>query len=385
VLLRQGARQGTRIEMRRFSAFLLNVSVSIISVFLTISLLELSLAIFFPVPFSIEQNMYFGPDPYTGYRLKANSIGSFRGGKVPASTNRHGHRSDDVPLVKGKNVFRILVLGDSFTVGAGVEQQDTYSSQLQRLLNQNSTRKIEVINTGVGGWNPFEYAQYYEYYGRWFDPDIVILGFFVGNDILNIDKGFRNTAILGRRVSREKAAGQLVMLKVWLHVHSHLARLVMRRPNDVESEGSDCDDFPDFILSLMRERETNYREDFPEIRNKAERAIWQLLRIKKRTDEQGIPLLVVVIPDETQINSALRKLVFTNSHDYDVDMPQSLLKEWFDREGIQALDLLPTFRADDRCLYRNTHWTPEGHRLAAERILGQVCATAAACPRVLVQ
>ena len=73
---------------------LVGVPVSIISVVLTIGLLELSLAIFFPVPFSIEQNMYFEPDPYTGYRLRANSIGSFRSGKIPASTNRHGHRSE---------------------------------------------------------------------------------------------------------------------------------------------------------------------------------------------------------------------------------------------------------------------------------------------------
>ena len=367
--------------MRRLRAFLLNVSVSIISVFLTIGLLELSLAILFPVPFSIEQNMYFEPDPYTGYRLKANSIGSFRGGKIPASTNRHGHRSDDVPLVKGKNVFRILVLGDSFTVGADVGEQDTYSSQLQRLLNQDSSQRIEVINTGVGGWGPFEYAQYYEHYGRKFDPDLIVLGFFVGNDILETDKGFRNTAILGRRISREKAIGRLVKLKVWLHVHSHLARLVMLRRDDERIEESDCEVFPDFVLSLYRQRAINYREDFPGIRGKTERTIWQILRIKKRADEQGIPLLVVVIPDETQINSTLRKLVFTDSHEYEIDLPQSLLTEWFDREGIRALDLLPTFRADPRCLYRNTHWTEEGHRLAAEKILRQVCVAAAACPR----
>jgi lysophospholipase L1-like esterase len=289
-------------------------------------------------------------------------------------------------LVKGKDVFRVLVLGDSFTVGAGVGQQDTYSSQLQRLLNHYSSRRIEVINAGVGGWGPFEYAQYYEYYGREFDPDMVILGFFVGNDILETDKGLRYTAILGRRVRWNKAADRHVKLNVWLHGHSHLARLVMQRPNVEGDEESDCETFPDWVLSLERQLATkNYRRDYPEIRGKTERTIEQLLRIKKEADEQGIPLLVVLIPDEVQVNNTLRNLVFADSNDYDIDRPQSLLNEWFDREEIQALDLLSTFRADDRCLYRDTHWTAEGHHLAAATIFEQVCATAAACPKVPLQ
>lgn len=36
----------------------------------TLLALELGLAIFHPVPFSIASNMYFDDDPYTGNRLK---------------------------------------------------------------------------------------------------------------------------------------------------------------------------------------------------------------------------------------------------------------------------------------------------------------------------
>ncbi len=52
------------------------------------------------------------------------------------------------------------------------------------------------------------------------------------------------------------------------------------------------------------------------------------------------------------------------------------MTEGLDREGVPWLDLLPAFRADPRCLYRNTHWNDKGHRLAAAQIFGEVCAVA---------
>ena len=47
-------------------------------------------------------------------------------------------------------------------------------------------------------------------------------------------------------------------------------------------------------------------------------------------------------------------------------MPQSMLKDLFAQNDIQVIDLLPAFLGDERCLYMNdTHWTGEGHELAA--------------------
>jgi len=46
-----------------------------------------------------------------------------------------------------------------------------------------------------------------------------------------------------------------------------------------------------------------------------------------------------------------------------------MLKELFAQNVIQLIDLLPVFQADERCLYMNdTHWTGEGHKLAATTI-----------------
>jgi hypothetical protein len=66
---------------------------------LTLGAVELGLAIFRPVPFSIESSMYFEADPYTGYRLKPGGVGHYKM-SIPAVANSHGHRDIEVPLKK---------------------------------------------------------------------------------------------------------------------------------------------------------------------------------------------------------------------------------------------------------------------------------------------
>ena len=170
-----------RIPQKRWWFYVL---VPAISAIFTLVVVEIALLIFHPIPFSIETNMYFEEDAYTGYRLKPNATGYFQD-QIIAQTNEHGHRDRSIPIEKTDESLRILVLGDSFTVGANVKQEDAYPQVLESLLNKNSAQPIVVINAGVGGWEPFNYAQYYENYGNQFSPDLILIGFFVGNDTYN--------------------------------------------------------------------------------------------------------------------------------------------------------------------------------------------------------
>lgn len=347
-----------------------------IAAVITLLLLEGLLAWFWPTPFAIERNMYYEPDPYTGFRLKPHSIGYFQNG-IPAVANGHGHRDDEVSLEKPPGVFRILVLGDSFTVGANVRQEEAYPQVLERLLNANaaSGRRFEVVNTAVGGWEPFQYAQYYEHYGRAFEPDLVLVGFFVGNDAYNpldaVDE--LPTAVLGRRVSRRAASQPLTAVRVFLLEHSHLARRLFQRatPHALVFTRTRCDAFTDEYLAVQRERLSNHLRRDAEREALVANSVAQIERIRQLTAADGIPLLIVLLPDENQLNPALQdRLIPADERDrYDFDMPQTLLRERFAALGIPTLDLLPVFRQDPRCLYMNdTHWTPEGHLLAARAI-----------------
>jgi len=99
--------------------------------------------------------------------------------------NSWGHRSDyEYTLEKPKGKFRILVLGDSMTVGQGIENvENTYPKKLEYYLNEKlQLPQFEIINTAGLGWNTD--TQLYDLFinGFKFQPDMVFLGFY-HNDI----------------------------------------------------------------------------------------------------------------------------------------------------------------------------------------------------------
>jgi len=346
----------------------------IISVLVGILLLEAGLALFYPIPFSLEKNMYFEPDPYTGYRQKPLGRGHYPTG-IDAIANSRGHRDAEVDVPKPEGVFRILMIGDSFTVGANVEQEDAYPQQLERLLNDTSEARVEVVNSGVGGWSPFQYAEYLNHYGAEFEPDLVVVGVFVGNDIL-VDRfsvGQTRTAVLGRRIPRQAALNRLTALRVLAYENSHIFRALMRiKPNDMNFGRADCEDFSEIFLAIQRERvDVHLAQQTDERARLVDGNVAQLVRMQSIARDMGAGFLVVILPDENQINPALQAQIIPADKldDYDFGMPQESLRAGLLLNGIASLDLLDVIRSDERCLFMNdTHWIPDGHLLAAEQI-----------------
>ena len=325
--------------------------------------LELGLALLAPVPHAMEVTRYFVPDPYTGYRLAPDT----------GETNSLGHRDDPTSVEKDPAVFRILVLGDSFSAGAGVEREQAYPQVLESLLTRAAGVPVEVVNSGVGGWQPFQYAQYYEHYGRDFSPDLVLVGFFVGNDAFAgaTEVTQLRSAVGGRRVSREAAARPTIRAQVWLYQNSHLARLIWRRDAARDFSRASCDDFSSSYLRIQRHRMSNYLRRDESREALAHASLAASLRIQELTRRDGALLLVALLPDETQINASLQEILLRDDDParFDFDMPQSLLADSFALHDIPTLDLLPAFRRDPRCLYLNhTHWTSAGHVFAASLI-----------------
>lgn len=100
------------------------------------------------------------------------------------STNAQGLRMDyDLSDPKPPASRRILVVGDSFTFGYGVQQDETFSAELQKLLDPG-LRRIEVINAGFAGGFTMdtEYLFTREVGAKW-RPDLVLVGVGLSNDL----------------------------------------------------------------------------------------------------------------------------------------------------------------------------------------------------------
>ncbi len=65
--------------------------------------------------------------------------------------NSKGLRGEEIDYLRNPS-HRILCLGDSFTFGFGVEEQESWPARLQQQLTAGSATVVEVINAGVMGW-----------------------------------------------------------------------------------------------------------------------------------------------------------------------------------------------------------------------------------------
>ena len=100
--------------------------------------------------------------------------------KIKTVINDKGFRGKSVSFEKAPDTTRIAVLGDSFTLGVGLKDEDTLPSLLESKLSE-VPRKIEVLNFGVDGFNTYREVEYLGQYVQRFNPDIVVINFYLND------------------------------------------------------------------------------------------------------------------------------------------------------------------------------------------------------------
>jgi lysophospholipase L1-like esterase len=93
--------------------------------------------------------------------------------KVSVRTNALGFRGREIPAQPDPGTFRILTLGDSFTFGWGVEEEETFIRVLERRLS--AVGRVEVINAGVPGYSADQYLLFLRTRGFALRPDAILL------------------------------------------------------------------------------------------------------------------------------------------------------------------------------------------------------------------
>ena len=131
---------------------------------------------------------------------------------------------------------RILVLGDSFTFGAYLRDDDTVVSGLQRQADkQFGVGAFEFLNGGTGGWGTAQYLAFLEDYGDELNPDLVLvlintddIGRTLKADLFRINSatGTATRRPGSRTKSRLKAVLNEIPFYGWVLEHSHLVQLI---------------------------------------------------------------------------------------------------------------------------------------------------------------
>jgi hypothetical protein len=281
--------------------------------------------------------------------------------------NRFGYPGPDPEPTKRPDVLRIAALGDSFAVGPVVPFADNYVTLLEARLPGT-----EVLNFGVSGAGPREYAYILGRDVVRFHPDLVLVSVFVTNDVVEI-------LPTPRRLDPRQ------------HCLYWLARHCLCTPTPCENQpGSEA------LLAHRIATGTLSPESFAEIETyrlsvcqfpvpkgvekKWQRALQDLTALIKLCRGQEIRVAFVLIPDEAQVDPSsfeiVRRAGVLDVQHLDIELPQRRFREFCRQQGVPCLDLLPAF-AGKTGLYvqRNTHWNRAGNHLAAQEIARWLSAT----------
>jgi hypothetical protein len=114
----------------------------------------------------------------------------------------------------------------------------------------------------------------------------------------------------------------------------------------------------------------------PETRERMQSVFATLDEIRSMAERRGGRYLMVVHPDEMQVDDTLRLALLRaagrRDDEFDLDLPQRALQRYCTHRGVACLDLLPAFRvaAAQGALYlpRDSHYNERGNELAAQQI-----------------
>ncbi len=113
------------------------------------------------------------------YTLRPNLNVKFQG--VPVRTNSFAMRGPETTLEKPADTYRIMLLGDSFAFGWGVNEEESFARLLEKKLSEQTQKKVEVLNFGTPGYSTFQEVSHFLSTGINFSPNAVLV-FYIEND-----------------------------------------------------------------------------------------------------------------------------------------------------------------------------------------------------------
>lgn len=300
--------------------------------------------------------------------------------------NSRGLREREIPLEKPAGTYRVLVLGDSFVEGAQVPVEDTVTRKLeQRLAATMPGRPVQVINAGNAGFGTAQELLFLDNDGRSYQPDLVILVYFIDNDLP--DNGYR--VARERKLDTTRRPFYVPDGKGGLELRSgappdadrfEAVRPLLRRSvtYNVIENFTRWQEARDQEQAQIGKNRPTYLLDPPSEWDEAWWVTEQLLgRVHVSARGMGAELVVVGAPAYFQLDAdAWRWLVGGDTRErnrYEQDAPNRRLAAIAERQGLRFLDLLPATKVAHDAgggLYypADGHWTSAGHDFAAGQL-----------------
>lgn len=274
--------------------------------------------------------------------------------------NSRGFKDVEHSTEKAAGTFRILGIGDSFAFGV-VPYADNYLTLLNQELNRNG-KHVELINMGIPGTDPADYLSLFIHEGLELKPDMVLLSFFIGNDFEEQSRSLLSYSYAASAIKflidvNTKFEGRIIHGKATYHDNA-------KTVTDAQ------------YLNLERARSSIFLRNNKPFEHDVGNSWSRVREMSQICERLGIRFLVVVIPDELQVNEQLQQRVIDASRlppeSFDFGLPDKMLIAKFREGDIDYIDLRDDFAFISKStrLYKpnDSHWNIAGNRTASEII-----------------
>jgi lysophospholipase L1-like esterase len=358
------------------------------------------------------------PHPLRGWTLQpgGSAYQRTRDYGVLVRINSQGLRDREHAYERAAGTFRVVVLGDSFMEAYQVEVEESLPYRLQDRL---AHRGVEVINLGVGGYGTVQEHLYLRDEGLRYAPDLVVLAFYGGNDLVNNSRALQELLVGGddlktfgrpyaraerfdvepewvppdaerlrayaerwrsRRTDSWRRALRFLQPSMLAHAVEQASASITRRVT-----GRRVYD-PNVLYGWPFLERFEPRHAGPDLDEERYARVWEetwrvtratLLASHRLARAHGAELAVMTVPALFQADADERARIEAYYPGLRLD-PERLHRElarFCAAQGIAFVDLLPAFRREEAragvTLYHrieDQHWNAAGHALAAQEL-----------------
>lgn len=342
-----------------------NVLLLLGSVFLTLLIVEIGLRAWNPQIAEPGMGQLHQASALLGWELIPGSFGIGILGES-YHINTAGFRDIEHTLARQPGVHRIVAIGDSFTFGMGVNLEDTYPKQLERILNRANIPS-EVINGGVIGHNMWQHYEMLVRKALAYKPDLIILGLFLDDLASSVPPYSQSDEYQGENPFEVRGMSELMsrlsILNLLRNINGLIEYKYRYRRGYTYMKGIENRKKK---WGPANPTNSNYRIMSGNIEKRTYQTFSDVLKrfITKANDAEA-KVLVVMIPDSVQLNEPHMQFVnrFVAQICGEIEVPY--------------LDVTPVLEAqeDHRSLYLfpfDAHNSPKGLRLIAKAMADRI-------------
>ncbi|MBD1885183.1 SGNH/GDSL hydrolase family protein [Microcoleus vaginatus] len=316
--------------------------------------------------------------------------------------NKDGLRDREHTKEKPPKTFRIAVVGDSFAEALQVPMEKTFWWKMRKQLNKKCTalgdRKVEVINFGVQGYGTAQELMTLRHKVWKYSPDLVILAFFPGNDLINNSK---KLDFYQRRPYFVYKNGELVpdmswvkmspkeheylnfslvdYLPTWWVNNSRILRLVRQVDLENKKRLLDATEKKRFSKNFQEPIDPEWKEAW-----QVTEGLISLMNQEVKAKKADFMVLIVSTGSQVHPDPIARQGHMKQSGIKDLYYPNQRIKSLGDTLNITTLDTVPRLREyaekNKTCVHGfpnalpcEGHWNSQGHEQVAQLMAQHLC------------